>query len=352
MRDENRQRQLRGSVRDYRVFDTASQNEALINEFKGNLFEYLVGAALARSIGAEGEFLRTLSDELALRLRGYEDWLWQNDSQLAEQLPRLAHATSEYILSNLDQKFIKVLVIGKLAGGSHDESFGEADLLLIAQDETPIPLSLKFCKKGAYVNTKSAGIRSFLSKYFSDVPNIDMAQQQVNIVLDESFSELAQVLHERHGLEASSNFGSAWKEAGLPLLPGELNQDDQNLLQQHYAKIISLISKTLGHAFEHSRSEFNRSLAAILGLKVHGMIQVTCSHKESKTSRYELDHISIVREGERLGQLDQARFYPVAGNLASFNVEFPWGILQIRVKPMNKFTQAALKVNCSVREAE
>ncbi|MBH48440.1 MAG: hypothetical protein CME71_09765 [Halobacteriovorax sp.] len=343
---------LRGSVRDYRVFDTASQNEALINEFKGNLFEYLVGAELSRSISKEAEFLRTMSSDLAVRLRGYEDWLWQNDSQLAEQLPRLAQSTSEYILKNLDQKFSKVLVIGKLAGGSHDESFGEADLLLVTKDDQPIPLSLKLCKKGAYVNTKSAGIRSFLSKYFSEVPNIDLAQEQVNVVLDQSFSELAQTLHERHGLDSSSNFATAWKDAGLPLLPGELNQDDQALLQQHYSKIVTLLSHSLGQAFELARPEFNRSLAAILGLKVKGMIQVTCSHKEIKSKRYELDHISMVKEGERLEQLEQAVFHPVTDGLASFNVEFPWGILQIRVKPMNKFTQAALKVNCSVREAD
>lgn len=338
-------------MRDYRVFDTASQNEALINEFKGNLFEYLVGAQLARHINCEADFMRSLDKELASRLRSYEDWLWQNDQVLAQQLPILAKQAGEELLGHLGQEFSKVLVVGKLAGGSHDESFGEADLLLLDKHEKVFPISLKLCRKGAYVNTKSAGVRSFLSKYFSPIHRMALAQEELNLILDHSFAEFSQVLHKRHGLDEEDSFGNAWKEADLPLLPGSLEIADQELLQEHYFRIISLIYDSLADAFKNERQQFDLAMASLLGLKAETLIQMTCFHHQDKQQRYQIDHIDIVHQQERLKQLGQAKLSPPIKGQASFSIQYPWGVFQVRVKPMNKFTQAALKVNCSVRHS-
>src|SRR5690606_5683707 len=125
--------------------------------------------------------------------------------------------------------------------------------------------SLKLCRRGAYVNTKSAGVRSFLSKYFSGVKNIEMAQARINVVLDESFQSFSEQLHERHGLEAQACFGQLWREASLPELPGELAKEDQALLQEHYARMIALIYESLKQAFENERPVFDHALAALLG---------------------------------------------------------------------------------------
>lgn len=333
-------------MRQYPVFDTASQNEALINEFKGNLFEYLVGVKLALAVDGEADFLRSIDSQLLMRLRAYEDWLWQHDSDLAMQLPILAEQASAKLREKLGECYSQVRVIGKLAGGSHDDSFGEADLLLLKDNEVVFPVSLKLCRRGAYVNTKSAGVRSFLSKYFS----LALEQERLNHILDESFGEFAQTLHLRHGLSESNSFGEEWKSAGLPVLPGELDSDDQKLLHEHYARIIAVIYEAIANLLKERPAQFSESLAALLGFQNAKLIQMTCFHHDEKNQRYQLDRLHLVSGQERLQALEQMTLLAPKPEQASFTLGFVWGNLQIRVKPMNKFIQAAMKVNCSVRD--
>ncbi len=339
---------VRSGVQDYQVFDTASQNEALINEFKGNLFEYLVGLELAKSIQAEAAYLSSIDSELIMRLRSYEDWLWQNDDELAEQLPQLAKSCSCYLLENYQSNFKRVLLVGKIAGGSHDESVGEADLLLIDDEEKSTSISLKLCRKGAYVNTKSAGIRSFLSKYFESVPDINLAQERLSLVLDHSFKELARELHSRHDLCPSDKFSDDWLEAELPVLPGALEPYDQDLLYQHYFRVIQVINETLTEAFKKWPKQFNQSLASVLGFNDSSLLQLTCYHHEVDKKKYQLSYCELVNYDQRKEQLDQATFIAPQVKQASMTIRYPFGNLQIRVKPMNKFTVSALKINCSV----
>lgn len=341
---------LRGCVREYPVFDTASQNEALINEFKGNLFEYLVGAYLARQAQCEGDFLRMMDAELLVRLRDYEDWLWQHDENLAAQLPHLAEISAQKIQTHLTHPIERVLVVGKLAGAAHDTSVGEADLLLFSKNNQTTPVSLKLCRRGAYVNTKSAGVRSFLTKYFSGVKSMSLAQGHINLVLDKSFQELARELHVRHGLSEQERFGEDWAKANLPVLPGELNCDDQALLQQHYYLLIQQLYHAFKEAFEHERENFMAGLSALLGFQNDQLIQLTCFHQIKNKQRYELDSIHLVDAKERLVAFHEITISAPKLDQASFALNFPWGVLQIRVKPMNKFIQPALKINCSVRE--
>ncbi|PIP89837.1 MAG: hypothetical protein COW01_07620 [Bdellovibrionales bacterium CG12_big_fil_rev_8_21_14_0_65_38_15] len=340
---------LGSGVQDYQLFDTASQNEALINEFKGNLFEYLVGLELAKSAGCEAHFLSSIQSDLTLRLRSYEDWLWQNDSDLAEQLPRLAKSCADYFKSHYSESFEKVLLVGKIAGGSHDQSVGEADLLLIDRHENTTSISLKLCRTGAYVNTKSAGIRSFLSKYFSLLPNSGLTQERLNLVLDESFKELSRELHRRHGLEEEDQFSKKWMDANLPVLPGALNELDQSLMFEHYFRVISIIADFLKDAFEKDQERFNRCVGSILGFANKDQIQVICYHREVSKKKYQWSHCEYTDFSDRFDQLALGQFQSPKKNQASLSIEYPFGDLQIRVKPMNKFTVAALKVNCSVR---
>lgn len=340
---------LGSGVQDYQLFDTASQNEALINEFKGNLFEYLVGLELAKFSGSEAHYLSSLQSDLTSRLRSYEDWLWQNDSELAEQLPRLAKSCADFFKSHYAKTFEKVLLVGKIAGGSHDESVGEADLLLIDRHENTTPISLKLCRTGAYVNTKSAGIRSFLSKYFSLLPDHGLTQERLNLVLDDSFKELSRELHRRHGLEEEDQFGKKWVEANLPVLPGALDEADQSLMFEHYYRVVSIISDFLKNAFENEQERFNRCVGAILGFANQEQLQVICYHHEVSKKKYQWSHGEFTDFSDRFKQLSLGQFQSAKKSQASLSIEYPFGDLQIRVKPMNKFTVAALKVNCSVR---
>lgn len=337
-------------MRQYPVFDTASQNEALINEFKGNLFEYLVGLQLAKHAQVEADFLKSVEPHLLERLRAYEDWLWGHDEQLAMELPVLATRACEELLNKLPVNLKRVIVIGKLAGGSHDDTYGEADLLIFDRNEKIIPISLKLCRRGAYVNTKSAGVRSFLSKYFATIPAITLLQERVNYVLDESFTELAQAFHQRHGLEESDRFAAAWENAGLPQLPGDLVDDDQLQLQQHYGKVIGVIYEGFSKALKENHKAMVQSFLTLLGFHNPDLVQLTCYYSNDKQGRYQLDRLHFMNLETRLKQFAAIEVVPPKDQQASFSMQFDGGTFQIRVKPMNKFTQPALKINCSVRE--
>src|SRR5690606_35049452 len=136
----------------------------------------------------------------------------------------------------------------------------------------------------------------------------------------------------------------------LPLLPGELSSDDQALLHRHYHKLIMAIHHTFSDAFERDQAGMLFGLQALLGFRNPNLIQLTCYHAAREQKRYELERIHLVDGKKRLAQLQQFTVESPSVDGASFALHFPWGSLQIRVKPMNKFTQAGYKINCSVRE--
>ena len=148
-----------------------TNSNALINEYKGNLFEYLVAISTAKRLGIEAAFLQSFGGEAKQRLTFYQHELMELDRSLYTQLPVFAEEVAELLYKKAsDRKIENILVMGKSAGASHDESYGECDIMMVSQKHQ-YPYSLKFCKYGAYVNTKSGGIRSFFNKYFADYGN-------------------------------------------------------------------------------------------------------------------------------------------------------------------------------------
>ena len=60
------------------------QIEALLNECKGNLFEYLVTQGLSRKYNKEGEFLLSLPKDFRNRLHFYESTIKNYDLDVAK----------------------------------------------------------------------------------------------------------------------------------------------------------------------------------------------------------------------------------------------------------------------------
>ncbi len=346
-------------AKDWSTLNSQSQSEALINEVKGNLFEYLVAFELAQNWKLSGQFVSHFSSlfggKAQNELRHYQDWLRENDPELFALLPGLAKKTAQKFLDSYDDLAVnEVLLTGKTGAVSGQNSLKECDILLGLRDELKqqafIPISLKFCKQGAYVNTKSGGIRSFIEKYFSVFKNAETYQKELNLYLEQSFNQMAQELYEwadltdSHLMDKLGHFSPEWSERGLPELPGELPKDAREKLYSHYYRVVGKLYEFLFELYQKDKILFKNCLTPLLGFSDPHMVQLTLFHKKGE-GRYEVGTIEL----EEWKEEDELIFEGLKSGVSSFNFSLGKKTLQIRLKPMNKFTVSALKVNCSVK---
>lgn len=196
------------------------------------------------------------------------------------------------------------------------------------------------------MNTKSAGIRSFVGKYFKNFSNIDDYQAELNELVDKVFFKMGHKLYEMEGLDFEGHFDHRWDELALPRLPGKLNAEMKEIVHGCYYEIISKIHKIFQKIFSEDKKFFMSSLYPLIGLSDENMIQVTLFHGQNKKERYLLKEVHILSHVE----LDESvELLPFKERVSSFEILLPGMRLQIRVKPMNTFTQAAYKINCSVK---
>ena len=316
------------------------KKEALFNEVKGSLFEYLVAMKLARKSGIELNFIDSID-------RNYRTVLTQQDRMVRQFYPEMLlflDQVSDLTASNLSEylkdpiKDIKLL--GKFSNSSMSGQIHEADLLLELATRS-VPVSLKLNKQNAFVNTKSGGIKSFFEQYF---PIAGDEQTSFNSLVDAEFQRMAHELHALSDMEYNGSF-SMWVEAGKSELPGELEPLEREVLKRFYARIAQRMHDILHSAQESSPEEFKISLPALMGFSAKDILQVICFH-DFKTNKAPVIEIHTMEE--LTPGLESIRMKPF-GQTSSVEFEVgPWD-LQIRVKPMNKFTTTAIKINCSVR---
>jgi hypothetical protein len=324
-------------------------SNALINEYKGNLFEYLVGHEVAKLAKVESSFLGSFGGEAKERLSFYQQELYKLDRGLYQQLPRHAHKVAKELVDYLIEtgkpsNISNIVVMGKSAAGGQDSSFGECDLMLLTP-QTKLPISLKFCKRKAYVNTKSGGLRSFVDKYFAGFGDLASARQaQLNKTLDISFEQVARELYEVNGLnlqEDDKPFGTLWTG---PDLPGQLSSSEKKILLAHYYRMIEKLFECFKELYAKDKNIFLHGLASMVGLTMEEMIQAVCFHSEDQSLDvrfYEWKNFVTDKKSFELIELKE--------QVSSFEMKIGNRLLQIRVKPMNKFTVSAMKVNCGVK---
>lgn len=313
--------------------------EALFNEVKGSLFEYLVALKLAQASNTELDFIQNI-DKNYLNVLGQQDrMIRQFYPQMLSFLNEASTECEREISAKYGKNWVSIKLLGKLSRAMQDD-FKETDLLLINDQGEQLLLSLKLNKKSSYVNTKSAGVRSFLTHYF---PYLDLKyQNEFSQVIDLEFAAMADTLHRLHDLDYSGHFNS-WVGGGLSELPGDLDETDRDVLKKYYAKIALSLHGILAKALLEYPSEFLNSLFPLMGFSDPKIIQVICFHdfKTGGKSRVEIHSFEDVFD--RNIQLSDFR------STASLEVVSKLWSLQIRIKPMNKFTTTAMKVNCAVK---
>ena len=317
---------------------THAQNEALLNEFKGNLFEYLIGQELARHFEIEENFIRGFAGEIKQQLMSYEAWIRLHDPLLLKRLPVLARESCKQLLTYLPAKIDQIAVVGKYAVDH------EADLLISAGPQT-IPISIKLCKEKAFVNTKSGGIKSFLARYFSAFEDISALQHQLNQVVQQGFYRMGYELYQLKGLEFGGSFDDNWVGNGYPELPGQLDQQMSEIVLANYYQVISCLHQIFGKLWERDEERFRQCLPALIGQKGGDIIQLSCFYR----SDYQLGEVRLIDQHSTGCLLEEVAIMPLKKGLSSFEIHLRKLVLQVRIKPMNKFTVPGLKVNCSIR---
>ncbi len=335
-------------MREYQPIDTVAQKEALINEFKGNLFEYLVAQNLSRHFKIEGDFVRSFGGDIRRQLTEYDHWLRVNEPSLIKHLPLLANQVSKELVPTLPSNVDKILVIGKSAGGSHNKSWDEADIIIEA-DSGVFPISLKLCKSNAFVNTKSAGIKSFISQYFDSFEKSQYFQNLINEGVERRFLQMANELHDKASLEFFGRFDHRWTEAGFSELPGQLPEDFNKIVVQTYYDAVLDVYNCLTELKNTDTELFSKSILPLIGIGNPDIIQVTCFHKEKKGEKYLPSGVHVIKSSDLVSG-EGLEILPLKSGISSLELHVGNIRLQIRIKPMNKFTSAAFKVNCSIKE--
>lgn len=318
-----------------------TKKEALFNEVKGSLFEFLVARGLAKSGGDELAFLQSLDKNYLNVLSQQDRMVRQFYPEMLGFLEEVTDRTLKALLNHFSTRPTSIRLTGKFMNSIHSEELSEADLIVNIEGRD-VPVSLKLNKKNAYVNTKSGGIKSFFLQYF---PFLNAkVQEDFNSFVDQEFSRMAHELHAMNDLEYAGHFGE-WTKRGHSELPGELKTHERQVLKDYYARIAKRVHALLTEAKRQNPSGFSLALPALMGFSRPEILQVVCFHDFKAEGAPEV----FLHSFEELGPfLSRATISPFE-EISSVDVRIGDWSLQIRVKPMNKFTTTAVKMNCSVK---
>lgn len=321
----------------------SKRKESLLNEYKGNLYEFLVARELSQKYQIEAEFIRRLRPDFQQMLAQQEAFVREYYPELLIDLPRLAKGLADKLSECLPESPTGLTLIGKAASG--EEAQGEADILLSFENVEDVPISVKLSKAQAFVNTKSAGIKSFIKKYFGAFEGNEEAQEMFSSFFDREFDRFSRAVHDSQGVEYSEDFDH-WKSEGLTQLPGELGPEERAIFLGLISSVSNRLFEIVTEFYEKAPAQFAFCLRPCLGHSVDGLWQAATFYK-TKGQNYEL----FSHEVERLDQGSGLKLVSAKNraDTSSFDLVFEDRVLQIRIKAMNRFTGKGFKVNCAVK---
>lgn len=312
-------------------------NQALLNEYKGYIFEYLVAHNFSkRSYLGESYFLQLLNKEENLRLENYQQALFSMDALLYKQLPLLAKNTTDYYFTKHDGPLLKsVQLVSRIKN-----PLSNADIVLDFEHQTK-KLSLKLCKDQVYVNTKSAGVKSFFSIYFK---NAKKEQLKINQNIFQAFENMRFQLLDFYGHELSSKLFEQWQQEGRSILPGQVETQVHGFILEYYHQCITEIYNQLLLLLKKNPHECYKSFSQLCGLSSESN-HLFCFHQG--TGNYKLSRILEMNRGIIQGEIPHISA-PTMGS-SYFLINYSQLSLQIRVKPMRSFIVPAMKINCGIK---
>ena len=313
---------------------TLNEN-ALVNELKGILFEYLVASKIAANYKIQTKFNSDLCHVFKRRLQQYQLTLLKMDSNLYDRIFLYADQTCQKIINELSlEKVVSVYLMGK----DHEEKVGESDIIL-KTESGDINISLKLLKKSAFINTKSAGVNSFLKKYFDS----EELQEKVNQNYLQIFDEFSLKIASKAGVELKHNLSETWKENNLPDRPGILSEEFKPILFQYYGQVKNEILRSVIEVQNKSSKTFNDGLSSLIGFSKSDIIKVVFEYEKNKLGNCNIFKLPKSKLNPEIVKTESN---------TSFLVRCEKILVQFRVKPMNKFTVPGIKLNISVRHID
>jgi len=322
------------------VIDQTINKEALFNEVKGSLFEFLVGKELSSLHGNEFLYLKSLSKDYAKVLQDQDRMIRLFYPELRSFLEASSRRMAEKMMK-IYPGFKTIQLVGKASHAGGNE-LAEGDLLLLNdQTDEKIYLSLKISKKNSYVNSKSAGVKSFLTTYFP-IEGASQVQEDFNFFYEHQYEQMARDLHELENIAYDSSF-SQWKNLNKTELPGELRFELSERLIEFYRTVALRLSGILLDFYKRNPVQFLNSLKSVTGFSNPHVVQAHLFHDGHAIESIAID---ILEQGlwDKMGEVC---FKPTIG--ASVEIVSSMMTIQLRVKPMNKFTSPAVKINCAYK---
>ncbi len=327
---------------------STARQQALLSEYKGNLFEFLVGSSLSRKLNIEMKFLASLSHEFKKMLQIQESFIRQYYPELLIDLPALASGLADDIIQQISlENITDIAIVGKVALASQNSTFSEADIIL-KSNTSFYPISLKLSKAQAYVNTKSAGLRSFFTKYFQSFSHDKMIaiQDSFNNECDLIINRFGNELFSNHDMEYEGSFAS-WVDLGKTQLSGQLEGRDRDLYKEMLYAINKLVYFHIKNLLSTDPEKLCLDLLPLLGFGDKEIIQATCFYK-AQQKRY-LPYSNSIEQYDKMLEVAWPLVSEFKKDVANFDIRLGNKILQLRVKAMNKFTSKSFKMNCSVK---
>ncbi len=307
---------------------------ALLNEYKGNLFEFLVAKNLAELTNTTANFFEKISPSYLQMLQFQEQYLRDNNEKLLHLLTFSSHQMAEFIYQKY--KMSGVFLVGKLKGNDLKTSFDEADIVLLLEDKQELGVSLKFTKDHSWLNTKSAGMKSFFEKYFQ-FPDVQFIQNEFNKKAELQFEILMRELHLHYNIEFDSSFNN-WKKKNLPVHPGGLDEGAHKKLINYYQFLMNEFYQCLNIFYLQNPKKFNQAVQSLSGF--------SSSNIELFILFYAKNEIKLQRQIKQNFQVEKII---KTDSKSSFVIQLKNAKLQIRIKPMKTFLQPSFKVNCSLK---
>ena len=320
--------------------DLQISRDALLNEYKGNLFEFLVCIEIASKFDLLNNFYHDLNPSAQKMLEQQESFLRNYYPYLIVELPKLAHQSVQSLVDNITIESVQnVSMIGKSMSSHKLENFSEEDIVIKTSDRD-LRISLKMAKSGSFVNSKSAGLRSFFTKYFSDFDSNHL-QNDFNEFCKREFEMTSYELHREVGLEYSGDF-KLWEDNHYPVLPGKLDQNLKEILYVFYEKVNDFLFDSMTHFFQTKPLVLSQMLNRLKGYSSDDLIQLTAFYKLKDDKFVDCHFLTQTLEASD-------PIVKIVKKSKVLDIYFQNSILQIRVKPMNKFTSKSFKINCAVK---
>ena len=319
--------------------------EAHVNEFKGVLLEYASARNLETLMGLKFDPGQDFYDKVF----EYQNYLLACDQATFFKIQSASKIVSSKISEYLEDKSEYSSI--QIAGKNHIESWGEADLKIISNLNEPKFFSLKMIKDKSFINTKSAGIFSVFKKYFASYGDISFIQEEITYLANLYFNEMSSKLLKNYGEEFNDSFSNCWARLGLSDRPGELKDEDREVLLTYYYKLMNAVKGFFSEIYRKDPQVFMEGMKQLCGFSSN-LVKVVYAYKDKSFNEKDICFIETWSdESEKSPKnLNDLKFLLESSNSkSSFKLKLGNKIIEFRIKPMNKFTTPGVKLNVSIK---